>query len=94
MRVTAPVSAEKPMQPPVNQTVTLPSAMVPAETPMSKRDDSHKSEDWHQYMESVDRSLERSRQTMEREITRAKDDFERAVRYANHTRDWWWEHKE
>ena len=33
MRPTAPPSAETPMQPPVNQTITLPSAMVPAEPP-------------------------------------------------------------
>ena len=34
MRPIAPPSAETPMQPPVNQTITLPSAMVPAERPM------------------------------------------------------------
>ena len=33
IRPTAPASAEMPMQPPVNQTITLPSAEVPAEPP-------------------------------------------------------------
>ena len=36
MRPTAPASAEMPMQSPVNQTITLPSAMVPAMDPRSE----------------------------------------------------------